>query len=258
MKTTAKKIVSALCSALLIGAALAPSAFALDFFSSLTDILGDDLNNILDGLMNGNNGGDETQGNSSVSLNDLFSNPGGILDALRQRLANYDIDVSNSSIANALASILTNEDGMDLSSLLNSNELLAKLITYFREADDQTDPTEESTTQPETTTEPPTTEPPTTLPPATTAPAPSYYIPVSQSTTEAPTESTTEPEYSYVEPSVKYTEELSTVPFSPVYEEDYSDSQEGVSPKMIVGIVILALSLVAVVVVGVVLKKTKV
>ena len=105
---------------------------------------------------------------------------------------------------------------MDLSSLLNSNELLAKLITYFREADDQTDPTEESTTQPETTTEPPTTEPPTTLPPATTAPAPSYYIPVSQSTTEAPTESTTEPEYSYVEPSVKYTEELSTVPFSPV------------------------------------------
>jgi len=259
MKIAVKKLVAVLCCALLITAAVAPCALALDFFNNLTDILGDDFNEMLSDFFNNGNGeGDEAASNPALSLSDLFSNPGGILDVLRQRLAANDIDVSNSAIASALAAILTNENGLDLSALLNSNELVNRLIDYFANDPNATTTTEESTTEEEPTEET-TTEETTTATPSTTLPPVTIYIPATQAFTDTTAEeSESEPEYSYVEPSVEYTDQLTTVPFSPVYEEDYSEPEEGVSAKMVIGIIILALSAVAVVVVAVVLKKTKV
>ena len=248
MKTAVKKIVAVLCCVLLLGAAITPSVFALGFFDNLGDILGDDFDGILDGIFGGNNN------NSSFNLSDLLSNPGGILDSLRERLASLGINVSNNAIAGAIASILTNEDGFDISSLLGSSDLLNRLVAYFsgNESTTAEPSTEESTTEESTTEEPSTEE-------TTTAPQQPTSAPTTQpfTNTTAP-EPSSEPSYSYVEPSVQYTDPLTTVPFAPVYEEDYSKPQKGVTGKMIAGIAILIVSAVAVVGVVVALKKTKV
>lgn len=250
MKISVKKFIAVLCCVVLIGLGAAPSVFALDFFNNLGDIFGDDLENIFNDLF-GNNG------NSSFNLSDLFSNPGGILDSLRERLSDFNIDASNSSIASAIAAILTNEDGFNLGSLLNSNDFLNRLIAYFSGNTETTeeDPTEEepSSSEESTTEEPSSAAPETTLPPASN-PAPSTQ-PYTDTTADM---GTSEPEYSYVEPSVEYTDPLTTVPFAPVYEEDFSQPEKGVTTKMAVGIVILIISACAVVGVGIALKKTKI
>ncbi|MCH5197734.1 MAG: hypothetical protein J1E34_02400 [Oscillospiraceae bacterium] len=253
MKTSVKRLVAVICCALLLGAAMAPSVFALDIFNSLGDIFGDDLDGILDDLFGNGNG--ETP---ALSLGNLFSNPGGILDSLRERLSENGINASNFSIASAIAAILNNESGFDLSAILNSNDFLNRLIAYFSDETSSTEPEEEPSEETEPSEES-TTEAPSTSAPSTTLPPQTSYVPSTQPFTDTTADqNTSEPEYSYVEPSVEYTDPLTTVPFAPVYEEDYSQSEKGVTGKMIAGIAILIISAGAVVGVVVALKKTKV
>ena len=281
MKKLTTKILAVLAAVILLTAVLAPTAFALGGgfdLGTLTDfgeILGEygGLSDIIGQIIGGgnNNGG-------GIALSDIFANPNGILDILQERLANIDVSASRGEIANAIYALLQDTDPGDLTSLLASNEFLNQLAEYLKmvqaatatETDPPTDyytvptttePEEEDTTE-EPTTEEPTTEEPTTATPTTyevpTVIIPSTYVYQGADTySTQPTQTTTEPVYSYVQPATQYTDPVTTVPFTPAYEDTATTAAANNSAKLMIGAVVVLLSAGAIVVVVVMLKKTK-
>lgn len=128
MKKTGIKLISIFAALVLMTAALAPSAAALgDMIGNLGGLLGDDFTEILnDWLMNSN-------GRTGMTLGDIFANPNGILDALRERLADMNITISNSDLASAIVSMLRGTDTSDLEDLLNSNDFVNMLAEFLED-----------------------------------------------------------------------------------------------------------------------------
>ncbi len=252
-----KKILAVLLSAVLLAVPFTLSANAL---SSIPDMLKNSslLNSILDLLGGG-------EGDGSVNLGDLSNMD---LSVLRNKLGEIfsgsDVDLAK------LISDFINSGDFDLGSIGNLGELFSNgdFIGALRDyiAGRQT---EESTTEPttEAPTVPPTEAP--TAPPATAAPrtevvttivyvyqgAQNYVVP---STTEPPEEMYT---YQYVEPATVSVPEITTQIFQPVAVPEATtepEESDGFSVKTVIGIALLVLSLAAVVVVAIILKKSKV
>ena len=254
MKHIAKKLAAVLTVFVLLTALLAPTAGALDFISGLGDLLGGDFGDLL---------GEAFGGGAGTSLNDILSNPNGVLDTLRERLANLNIDASNSQIAQAIAALITGNDTMDLSSLLNSNDFLNQLAQYLQANATTTLPTTEPSTTEEPTTEEPTTEEPTTepttayTPPAIVMPSTSYVLPSADQYTAVSDSTTTEPSYAATEQIPTYTSP-STTGFNPVYQEEKGPVDEGKNTmKLVIGFALVSACAVAIVVVILKMKKTQ-
>ena len=193
-----------------------------------------------------------------------------MLDTLRERLADLDVNASNTAIAEAIMALMNGNSVNDLRSLVNSNDFINQLADYLTNQQATTTTTQPSTTAPTTTTAPATTAAPTTTAPySTDLQAPSIVIPSVSYTytyqgaqtysTEATTADiyATEPPYSYMEPAVSYTNTLTTVPFTPVYEDDGSSLKNSSSVKLVIGICVLILSAGSIAAIVVMLKKNK-
>ena len=238
----------------------------------------DSITELLGGLIPGGDGGGITE-----ILSGLFSGDGSFLLSQEQREQLSDL------FSEYLGA--SDEDRPDMSELisrvreiLGSNadpstiQTIITLLTGAQTTEPATtkqDPTE-ATTKPggtEPTTKPNETEsttrqnvPSTTVPPSTTEqPTTIVYVYQGSQSYVVPTAApTTEPVYSYeyIEPSTVTVPELTTqTVYTTVAVEDYTEpviEKEGSSVKTIAGIVLLVLSLAAVVVVAVILKKSKV
>lgn len=231
--------------------------------SGLTSIFSD----LLSGLFDSDSG--------SFNLGDLSLDFNTIREKLGPIFANNGIDISkysNSSLAELIAKIIgsDNPEDVDWSKFLSggtmSDDLLDAITKYIIAATPTT--TEATTTEP-TTADPAATTAPSTTVPTTAAPvevvttivyvyqgAQTYVTP---STTAPPEEVYT---YSYVEPDTVVVPEITTQTFAPVVVDDEKTTEttgsDGFSVKTVIGIALLVLSLVAVVVVAVILKKNKV
>lgn len=238
--------------------------FAVDISGTLGSIFGDEaLSDAVAGIGNLFGG---AAGNESVELSDLLDGSG--LDTIRGLLGGAANGVSDSALSGIVSSLFGGGGGGDLGSLADGS-LLDNISKYLAgENVTTTEPptTEEPTTEAPTTeapvTEEPTTEEPATAAPATEAPA-SQYVPhtvysgaenyTAVPVTEAPLT------YEYIPPEIITAPQLTTENFTPViYENDDGVQDEPISAKMIVGIAILVVSLVAVVAVGFVLKKSNI
>ena len=263
MKKITVKIIAVLAAVILLATAMAPAVFAEDFLGNLGnfgELLGggfdlDGIAEIIGGLFNGGGNG------NGISLSDIFANPNGVLDIIRERLANMDIDASNATIAQAITTLLSGYGNGDITSMLSSNDFLNQLAEYLQANQTTTRPAEETTTLPhedepttenETTTELTTFEMPTIIIPSTYV----YQGADPYSTQPAPT--TTEPVYSftYTEQPTQYVEPATTVPFVANYEEN-TKAVSSNSTKLAIGAAIVLLSAGAIVAVAVMLKKTK-
>ena len=257
-----------LAAVVLLAAVSAPTAFALGGFGdTFGELLGGDFGDILNEFLGGSR---TNNGQNGFSLSDLLQNPGGILDTLRERLSDLDINVSNSTIAEAIMALLNGNSVSDLRELVNSNDFINQLADYL-EQQQATTTTQPTNTAPSSTLETPTTAPTTTKGtvydddldvPSIVIPSATYtysYQGAVTYTTEttSTTESTTAPSYSYVEPSVSYTNPLTTVPFAPVYEDNNATEKSGGGVKLAIGIGVLLLSAGAIVAVVIMLKKNK-
>ena len=260
MKKLSVKITAVLAVLILLTAVLAPTAYALGGFDigSFSELLGDNfdfgsITDILGGLLGGGNG-------QGVSLSDLLSNPNMMEYIQTQLETNWDITASRADIINAVYALLEDVDLSDvssLSSLLSSNEFIAKLAEYLR-ANQTTEPlTTEPTTEPttEATTENSTTEPSSYEVPTVIIPSTYVYQGADVYTTMPPVTST-EPVYSYVQPATQYTDPATTVPFTPNYTESTREASNN-SAKLMIGAVVVLASVGAIVVVAMMLKKTK-
>ena len=263
-----KKICAALLAAILLIVPLSPSAFALSSLFSEDGPFGDLVGGLSDTIAE--LFGQNTPG-GNAKLSDLFSNPGGVLDTIRERIGTA---VDDQTLIEAISQLLGNaEQSFNLNDL-TSNDFLNRLRKYLGMAE----VTEESTTAaaPTTASAPttaytPTTQPTQAMPPQTVY---YYYIPSTAAPTAPPTTvfsgaqtysvpSTTVPEetYSYVQPSMITVPELTTqTTFNPVITEDPTEApvKSGSTAKTVIGVVILVLSLAAVVVVAVILRKSKI
>ena len=264
MKKLTLKITAVIAAVILLTAALAPTAFALGGFDigSFSELLGGDfsdlsgLGEIIGGLLGGGNGNGE-----GISLGDLVLNPNGVMDILQERLANLGVEASRGEIINAIYALIGDTNPGDISSLLTSNDFINRLAEYLL-ANQTTEPLTELTTLP------PATEENTTLAPVTTE-IPSYEIPTvvipstyiyqgADAYSTLPAATTTEPVYSYVQPSTLYTEPATTVPFTPNYTENAANTASNNTAKLMIGAVVVLASAGAIVVVAMMLKKTKV
>ena len=91
---------------------------------ALGGLLGSSITDLLGGLLNGNAGNNE---NEPLLFSTLLQNPGGILDALRERLADYDLgDVSNTDLVNALSQLLNG----DTKQIIVSGKHSVKRLVY--------------------------------------------------------------------------------------------------------------------------------
>ena len=262
MKKLTLKITAVIAAVILLTAALAPTAFALGGFDigSFSELLGGDfsdlsgLGEIIGGLLGGGSGNGE-----GISLGDLVLNPNGVMDILQERLANLGVEASRGEIINAIYALIGDTNPGDISSLLTSNDFINRLAEYLL-ANQTTEPLTELTTLP------PATEENTTLAPVTTE-IPSYEIPTvvipstyiyqgADAYSTLPAATTTEPVYSYVQPSTQYAEAATTVPFTPNYEESTRSAANN-SAKLMIGAVVVLASVGAIVVVAMMLKKTK-
>lgn len=263
-----KKLLAVLlCAVLLIlpftATAGAAATGASGLFGGLGDLFGEGspFGDLLNGLMESLGGNGE---NGSIQLSDLFSNPNGVLDTIRERLGST---LSNAELIEAISDLLGGAGSSFSVNDLLSNEFLNRLRKYLGMAE----VTEEPTTAPTTTAAP--TEPPTTAAPVTTQPPQTvyyYYVPSTAATTSfsgaqtysVPTAApTTEAPYSYIPPEIVTVAPLTTQPsFTPsVVDEDTTVKAGGGSTvKTVIGVVILVLSLAAVVVVAVILRKSKI
>ncbi len=257
-----------MAAVVLLAAVSAPTAFALGGFGdTFGELLGGDFGDILNEFLGG---GRTNNGQNGFSLSDLLQNPGGILDTLRERLADLNIDASNSTIAEALMALLNGNSISDLRSLVNSNDFINRLAEYIEQQ--QATTTQPTSTSPSTTLETPTTEPTTTRSsvynddldvPSIVIPSATYTYSYqgaqtyTTATSASTTETTTAPSYSYVEPSVSYTNPLTTVAFTPVYEDNNGTEKTGGGVKLAIGIGVLLLSAGAIVAVVIMLKKNK-
>ena len=206
-------------------------------------------------------GGNTPGGN--YTLADLFTNPNGVLDDIRQRIGTQ---LDNSALIEAITNVLggDNNQSFSLDQLL-SNDFLNNLRSYLgmqTVPDSTTAPT-----APPTYTNPPTaayTNPPTAYSYVTTAAPATVTVPTgtraAATTTTAPsTEATsaTDAAYSYVPPATVTVPELTSgAAFTPSVTEDAGVPAKGSTGKTVVGVLILLLSLGAVVAVAVVLRKT--
>ena len=237
---------------------------------ALGGLLGSSITDLLGGLLNGNAGNNE---NEPLLFSTLLQNPGGILDALRERLADYDLgDVSNTDLVNALSQLLNGDTNL-LQDLLNGEMMDTETIARLAELLGGIIPS--------------TTEEPTTLPTTTsggyeisTYALPTYSVPstnpivtIQVSTVYSgadpystmPTMPTTQPAYS--------SEAIVTMPTyseAPISSATYDVSNQGSfsndtktppqndTGKIIAGAAIVAVALAAVIVVAIMLKKSKV
>ena len=257
MKKLSVKITAVLAAVILLTAVLAPTAYALGGFDfgSFSELLGDNfdfgsISDILSGILGGGNG-------QGISLSDLLNNQGGVLLILQERLENINVSATTEEIREALKVLLADADISDLSVLLNSNDFLNLLADYLQETRTTEPRTEVPTTEAptEATTDDATTEPlsievPTVIIPST------YVYQGADIYTTMPAMATTEPVYSYVQPSTQYTEPATTVPFTPNYTESTREAANN-STKLMIGAVVVLASVGAIVVVAVMLKKTK-
>lgn len=277
------KIMALMLSVLMLVALLTPAVYAIDT-SELKGIFGilggGDIDpNGVDGILDSIVGG-----GSSFNLSDLFG--GGTLGKIRDSLGAAAAGASDSDILSGIMSLVGGNSA--LSQDLLSPDILDSLaallagenITTTAPATSETAPIlttspiteDESTTEEESTTEPVTEEPSVTVPATTEAPA-----------TEAPATETPASVYSgadiyttfpYAEPSTVPTTsayDFSTYQYVPavsatvealvptsnriIEDDDYGD--EGVSARMIAGIVILAITGVAVAAFAVLYKKNR-
>ena len=270
------KITALLAAALLLLISLTPAVCAAAVpqkgLSSLTGAIDTDkLAELLGGILSGG------QGQDGLSLGDLGSLD---LSTLRERLGDL-FSGGDTDLARLVSEVIASGDFDigSITSLLSGTgvppELLNAIIARITGK-----PVEEPTTLPEVTTAPQTetstlpsaTLPPATLPtqPATQAPvrtevvtsvvyvyqgAQTYVVP---STTQPPEEMYT---YQYQEPSTVTVPELTTQTFTPVVIDEITTAPEkngGFSVKTVIGVALLVLSLAAVVVVAVILKRSKV
>lgn len=259
-----KKICAALLAAILIIVPLSPSAFAMSAIFSEDGPFGDLIGGLSDTIAElfGQNtpGGD-------AKLSDLFSNPEGVLDTIRERIGTA---VDDQTLIEAISQLLGNSAQSFNLSDLTSNDFLNRLRKYLGMAE----VTEESTTAPA----PSATEPTTAYTPTTQATQPQtvyyYYIPSTAASTapattvysgaqtySVPDTTVAQETYSYVQPSMVTVPELTTQSaFNPVITEDPTEApaKSGSTAKTVIGVVILVLSLAAVVVVAVILRKSKI
>lgn len=257
MMKNIRKILAVLMAVILLGAAFTSSAFAASALDDIAGLFGELLNGLT------NNGG-------AFRLSDLFGNREDVLERLRQALDGFNVgNVNNSQLLDAITRLL-NGDGADLNNIditsLLDDSFLGRLAQYIQANPLPTtepytfeEPTTEEPTTEEPTTEEPTTEEPATIAvPTTVAP----YVPVWDGAQVYPvttTEPTTEPSYIYVEPTQQYVPPITTEPtyyvnedLTPVKESDSS------AVKMGVGVAMALISLAAVIVVAVMLKKNRV
>lgn len=248
----ARKFLAVLVAVIMLGAAFTSSAFA---FGDILDLLEEAL-------------GGMTNNGEAFRLSDLFGDREGVLERLRQSLSSFNLgDVDNSQLMDAVTRLL-NGDGadlnnIDLASLFNA-DFLVRLAQYLQANPAPT--TEPTTAEPiseepvtdEPTSEEDTTEERTTAQPVTAAP----YVPVWDGAQVYPvttTEPATEPSYQYVEPTQQYVPPLTTEPNYNVNDDLTPGKESGVSAvKMGVGVALVLISLAAVIVVAVMLKKSKV
>ena len=261
MKKLTTKIVAVAAAVILLTAVMAPTAFAaiggfdLGGFSELLG--GDfDLSGIAEILGELFNQGGNSNG---ISLSDIFSNPNGVLDILQERLANMNVEATPTQIADAITKMLGDANPGDITSLLSSNDFLNQLAEYLR-ATQTTEPlTEVTTTEPSTeasTTEAGATESTSYEIPTIIIPSTYVYQGADAYSTQAST-TTTEPVYSYVQPSTQYTEPITSVPFTPVVEDSARNTASNNSAKLIIGAMVVLAGVAGVVVVASMLKKTK-
>ena len=260
-----KKICAALLAAILLIVPLSPSAFALSSLFSEDGPFGDLVGGLSDTIAE--LFGQNTPG-GNAKLSDLFSNPGGVLDTIRERIGTA---VDDQTLIEAISQLLGNaEQSFNLNDL-TSNDFLNRLRKYLGMAE----VTEESTTAAAPTTAP---APTTAYTPTTQATQPAtvyyYYIPSTAAYTppattvysgaqtySVPDTTVSQETYSYVQPSMVTVPELTTqTTFNPVITEDPTEApaKSGSTAKTVIGVVILVLSLAAVVVVAVILRKSKI
>lgn len=258
-----KKICAALLAAILIIVPLSPTAFAMSSLFSEDGPFGDVIGGLSDTIAE--LFGQNTPG-GNAKLSDLFSNPQGVLDTIRERIGTA---VDDQTLIEAISQLLGNSTQSFNLSDLTSNDFLNRLRKYLG----MEEITEESSTA-----EPLTTEPTTTYTPTAQATQPAtvyyYYIPstaayTSPATTvysgaqtySVPDTTVSQETYSYVQPSMVTVPELTTqTTFNPIITEDPTEApaKSGSTAKTVIGVVILVLSLAAVVVVAVILRKSKI
>jgi hypothetical protein len=277
MKRKAAKLLAVLAALILLTASLSPAVYALDMFSSFSELMGGRFGDILTELLGGGQIGGGNNNNPAITLGDLMNNADSnlLLTYLSQRLAALGVDATNSEIATAIAGLVNGDLSLDLSSLISSNDFINNLAEYLQAnppttAPPATQPTEPPATQPPATqpTEPPTTQPPVTTPivqpdysytvPTVVMPTTDYTYQGAQTFPQATeTEPVTEPSYAYVEPQVSYADELTTTPFAPVYQDELGTRANSQALKLGLGAAILVMAAGAIVAVAIMLKKTK-
>ena len=255
------KVLAVITAAIMLFGVYFTSAFAF----------GDGLNALGEyfGLSGGNNGGnansddpdanddvDSTNGNSQVNLDSGFSSIlQGVLGSASSALTDSQLtDILNNFDINALL-------GGD-SDVLNE---VMELIGANQPTKSDSDDNGGSNSTPSTSSSPASTAPQYTNVYVTEAPAVTYsYTGATDAavsttilgeTTTGVGETTT---LSYVAPSTIYAEQFTTLPFDYQVNAEQAQEKDGLTLKMILGIVILLISGVAVVGVALSLKKSKV
>ncbi len=267
------KIIALFLSILLVITVLTPAAYALDMsgLESLWGIIGGgDVNSTgLDGILDSIFGG-----GNSVNISDFLGGlmGGGGLDKIRELLGGAAVGTSDSDLLSAITALLGGNSAV--SADLFNDDFLGMLKNYLSGENvtttepETTEPVtvlpkpEETTTEQESTTapaatEPHVTEPTVTVPPTTVYAGGQTYPTVPYVPTTSVYETSTY--YQYVPQYTQTVSELVPTNFSPtVYDNDDAGVDEGISAKMVIGILILLLSGAAVIVVGVVLKKSRI
>lgn len=283
MKTNMRKWIAVLAAVALLAMAVTPTVCALSFFSTFDELMGGDFGEILNELLSGNNGNNGNNGQNGFTLSDLLQNPGGMLDTLRERLADLDIDASNSTIAEAIMALVNGNSVSDLRELLNSNDFINQLADYIQQQQEASTTgntpsgntpsgntpsgnTPSGGNDPTTAYNPSSNYPTDINTPSIVIPSVSYtftyqgaqtYTTDPSSATSTTAVSTTAGNYSYTDPSVSYTNALTTVPFTPVYEDNAGAEKNSSGTKLAIGIGVLLVSAGAVVALVVMLKKNK-
>ena len=263
-----KKALAVFVSFVLLAAVCVLPVYALD------GMLGGNLTDLLNGLLNGNGNNNSSQ--DPVYFSQLLQNPGGILDAIRERLKEYDLgDVSNSDLVSAISKLLNGDTSLMqglLSGELFDTSMIARLAQILNGGVTTTE-----VTLPPTTTLPSTTQ--SVLPgyEYSTYELPTYTMPSTNPIVIPPTSYSGADPYSTL-PTVPSTLPIASatqIVTTPTYSQapltgatyvsesfsvyDYNQStQKSDSGKMIAGAAIVAVALAAVVVVAIMLKKSRI
>lgn len=262
------KIIALIIAVLMLTVTLTPAVSALDLsgVESLLGIIGgnnvdeEGVDNVLDSLFGGK---------GVLNLSDLLSGNG--LDTIRSLLGGAADGTSDDALSSAIASLFGGNSALT-SDFLNGDFLAQLNAILAGEAPTAPPTTEAPSTEPPTTEEPatePPTEEPATYPPVTEPPTTYQFVPPTTvyggsvtyptdmfTTTTMPYETST---YQYVPVVSETVTQLVPSSFTPVvYDNEDGGVDEGVSAKMIIGIIILVISGGAVVAVALVLKKNRV